>query len=294
MAHLTLLSLFEQSENELKQELANLQLPRDEKKFKSILSDLFVEHIKVSEYKQELTASELSIFQSAIQLVEASMHMNQRMLDFTPFQHRENTCPDEEKTTCKKQIISPLITGAGILVAGALPYWGVVLLAIVASAANAYVTRKNDENICSKKEEATTIELKVNGDAIVQAAREMCQSIDNLMSVNATNIDNLKSRLSTKQEATLANTYRYLLDRLAILYRDKTNKASQTEIDDDIAKVFKTLKNYNYEFVHYSDETKEFYEIEELEELSAPEEVEVAIMEHGKCIAKGKYYQPKK
>ena len=89
------------------------------------------------------------------------------------------------------------------------------------------------------------------------------------------------------------NSYGYLLNRLASLYRDKTNNAPAEEIDDDIAKLFKTLKNYNYEFANYSDETKQFFEVEEIEEISEPEVEEVAILEKGECIVKGKLYQPK-
>ena len=117
---LSLLSLFEKSETELRTQLAGIELPRDAEKFNQILSDLFVEHIKVDEYKQELTNSELAIFQLAIQLVEESLSLQKDMFSFENSQ--ESTISQEivqikEKTfpISKSQITVVGVTAMGIL-----------------------------------------------------------------------------------------------------------------------------------------------------------------------------------
>lgn len=297
MNKLSLLSLFEQSEADLKTKLSGLILPRDAEKLNQILSDLFVEHIKVGEYKQELTNSEMAIFQSAIQLVEESLQLQQHLF---AIKEKEETLVTTEKKhgeerklpINKSQAAVVAVAATGILT-GAVTNVGTILLAIVATAAGVWITRENSDTNTIVKEKTINQELAVNAVAIIETTKKICQSVDNLMGVYQTNIENFKSRIDNKPEPTLYSSYGYLLNRLASLYRDKANNAPAEEIDDDIAKLFKTLKNYNYEFVNYSDETKQFFEIEELEEISKPEIEEVAILEKGECIVKGKLYQPK-
>lgn len=295
----TLLSLFEQSEAELRTQLSGLVLPRDSETLNNILTNLFVDHIKVNEYKETLTDSEMALFQSAIQLVEDSLQVQHNMITFagkrSPSSHQEivvRNSPSSKKTLINKSQIAILgVTAIGVL-AGALPNVGTVLLAIVATATGLWVSKDG----CKKTkvhESFVPQELTVNVNAIIDTTKKICQSVDNLMGVYQTNIDNFKARIDSRPEPSLYNTYGYLLSRLADLYRDSTNNASTDEIRNDIAKLFKTLKNYNYEFVNYSEETKQFFDVEELTEITAPEESEVAIIESGHCIVKGKYYQPK-
>jgi len=297
MENLTLLSLFEQSETDLRKQLADLQLPRDEEKFNRILSDLFVEHIKVDEYKQELTPSEMAIFQSAIQLVETCLQLNDKMFSFDSDLASNEIVPANDNIgnffLNKNQMTGGIVAGVGALIAGALPnYWGSVLIAIIATAASLCLLREG-ENVVEKK---TVIRsnIRINSDAVIVVAKNICRSVDNLMQVYNTNIDNLKSRIEDKPEPTLHNSYGYLLNRLASLYRDKTNNGSQEEIEEDIDKIFKTLKNYNYEFVNYSKDTAHFFDVEEIGAISQAEVADVAILEKGECVVKGKYYQPKK
>lgn len=298
MENLTLLSLFEQSEIDLRQQLANLQLPRDEEKFNRILSDLFVEHIKVDEYKQELTNSELAIFQLAIQLVEESLSLQKDMFSFENSQ--ESTTSQEivqikEKTfpISKSQIAVVGVTAMGIL-AGAVPNWGTIILAIIATVLGVVMTKEDKETKTIVKEKIVSQKMHVNADVVINVTKQICQSVDKLMEVYRTNIENITSRFEAQEKPSLYNMYTYILNRLAILYRDKTNGATTDEINDDILRLFKTLKNYSYEFVNYSDATKQYFEIDETDEISKPEETEVAILENGRCIVRGKYYQPKK
>lgn len=295
----TLLSLFEQSEADLRTHLSGLVLPRDSEILNNILTNLFVDHIKVNEYKETLTDSEIALFQSAIQLVEESLQVQHNMITFAErgksSSHQEivvRDSPSSKKILINKSQIAILgVTATGVL-AGTLPNVGTVLLAIVATATGLWVSKDG----CKKTEVSESFvpqELTVNVNAIINTTKKICQSVDNLMGVYQTNIDNFKARIDSRPEPTLYNTYGYLLNRLADLYRDNTNNASIDEIKNDIAKLFKTLKNYNYEFVNYSEETKQFFDVEELTEIMAPEESEVAVLEKGNCIIKGKYYQPK-
>lgn len=295
----TLLSLFEQSEAELRTQLSGLVLPRDSETLNSILTNLFVDHIKVNEYKETLTDSEMALFQSAVQLVEDSLQVQHNMLTFagkgTSSSHHEivvRDSPSSKKIPINKSQIAILgVTATGVL-AGALPNVGTILLAIVTTVTGLWVSKDG----CKKTEVRESFvpqELTVNVDAIINTTKKICQSVDNLMGVYQTNIDNFKARIDSRPEPTLYNTYGYLLSRLADLYRDSTNNASTDEIKNDIVKLFKTLKNYHYEFVNFSEETKRFFDIEEITEITAPEESEVAVLEKGNCIIKGKYYQPK-
>ncbi len=303
MNTISLLSLFQESESELKAQLTGLVLPKDEDKLNRVLSNLFIEHIHVEKYKEELTNSELAIFQAAIQLVEECLKLQQDMFSFTQntnassftdvIKYEKDNDTYSQWRLNKNQITLLGTTVIGVL-AGAATNVGTVLLAIVATATGLWISKKSRDNGFNVQEKIVAKDIQVNADAIINAARNICQSIDRLMDMYQTNINNLKSRMETKTQPTLQNMYGYLLDRLANLYRDKTNKASAEDIEDDISKIFKTLKNYRYEFVNYSEENKHMFDVEEIDGISEPEETEVAILENGICIKKGKYYHPKK
>ena len=143
MNTISLLSLFQESESELKAQLTGLVLPKDEDKLNRVLSNLFIEHIHVEKYKEELTNSELAIFQSAIQLVEESLKLQQDMFSFTQntnasrftevikYKKDNDTAPQWRLN--KNQITLLGTTAIGVL-AGAATNVGTVLLAIVAGA----------------------------------------------------------------------------------------------------------------------------------------------------------------
>lgn len=296
MSKLSMLSLFEQSEIELKTHLSGLVLPRDVEKLNSILSDLFIEHIKIEKYKQELTNPEIAIFQSAIRLVEESLRLQQNMFDVktdTLVTHKPISNQKKNLPVNKSQVAMVGATATGIL-AGAITNIGTILLSIVTTAVGVWITSNghNTETIATEK--IVEQGMVVNADAIIGTTKKICQLLDQQMEIYQTNIFNLKTRLENRQVPTLYNSYGYLLNRLAILYRDKTNSAPADEIEDDIAKLFRTLKNYNYEFVNYSEETQSFFDVETIEDIQNPEVAEVAILENGECVVKGKFYQPKK
>ena len=286
MKTLTLLSLFEQSEADLREQLAEIQLPRDEEKFNRILSDLFVDHIKVSEYKQELTASEMAMFQSAIHVVETSLLLNGNVYNFVS--NQEETKERSSDDNSKSQIAVSLVTGASILSAGALPYyWGTALLAVVATAINFYLSKSK----VHPKEKVISQSIVINSESVIKIVREVCHSIDTLMDVYITNQENLRNRIESKDKPSLSNMYGYLLNRLAILYRDKANNMPE-RINDDIENIFMTLEDYGYQFINYSENTSSFYKTEEVAEIQEPKLAEVAILENGNLIVKGKYYKP--
>ena len=296
MNKLSLLSLFEQSEADLKTKLSGLILPRDAEKLNQILSDLFVEHIKVGEYKQELTNSEMAIFQSAIQLVEESLQLQQHLF---AIKEKEETLVTTEKKhgeerklpINKSQAAVVAVAATGILT-GAVTNVGTILLAIVATAAGVWITRENSDTNTIVKEIIINQELAVNAVAIIETTKKICQSLDRLMGVYQTNIENFKSRIDNKPEPTLYSSYGYLLNRLAYLYRDRVNNASEQKIDEDIDNIFMTLEDYDYKFVNYSDDNKTLFSIEENAEITEPKVMGVAILEEGNCIVKGKYYKP--
>ena len=192
----------------------------------------------------------------------------------------------------KNQMTILATTATGILV-GAATNVGTILLAIVATAAGLWLSKESQQREIKVQDRVVASEIRVNADAIINAAKNICQSVDKIMDTYHTNIHNINSRMENQTKPTLHNMYGYLLDRLAILYRDKSNHAPEEDIEDDISKIFKTLKNYRYELVNYSEENKHLFDIEEIEGISEPEETEVAILENGICIKEGKYYQPK-
>ena len=172
MNKLSLLSLFEQSEADLKTKLSGLILPRDAEKLNQILSDLFVEHIKVGEYKQELTNSEMAIFQSAIQLVEESLQLQQHLFEVREKEERlvttEKKHGEERKLPINKSQAAVVAVAATGILTGAVTNVGTILLAIVATAAGVWITRENSDTNTIVKEKTINQELAVNAVAIIE------------------------------------------------------------------------------------------------------------------------------
>lgn len=65
----TLLSLFEQNEQDFRNELSQILLPRDSKKLQCFMSDFFVNKVSVEEYKKELSMGEISMLNSVLKVV---------------------------------------------------------------------------------------------------------------------------------------------------------------------------------------------------------------------------------
>lgn len=300
MNTISLLTLFEQRESELRTQLMGIVLPRDNERLNNVLADLFVNHIGINDYKQELTDSELAIFQSALRLVEDNMQLHQAIFTSSDLLGQETQEKVSQKSTKnhsrfhvnKSQAAILSAAATGILV-GAVTNVGTILLAIVTAATGVWLSTEKANEHFSVKEQVSIKQSVVDVDAIISNTKRICASLDNLMSAYHTNVDNLSKRIENRPSPTLANTYGYLLNRLATLYRDMSNNAAQEDIIEDIEKLYKTLKNYNYEFVSYSDDNKRYFDVEEIMGITEPEENEVAILEKGECISRGKYYKPK-
>lgn len=295
----SLLELFLQSESELRAKLSNLLLPRDAEKFYEVVSGIFIENNRISEYKEELTDSEIAVFQSAIKIAEGGMGVFNNMIDATYLNSLSAPSQNEVMQSSAKNsfIINQAqgsILGVSALgaLAGAIPCVGTILLAVLATSAGIWLNRTKAAIVSIPQSKRPSNEIRVNIDAIINATKELCHSIDGLMVIYRTNIDNLRSKYENKPEQTLSNTYGYLLKRLADLYRDRANNASIDDIYSDITKLYKTLENYSYEFVHYSESAHQFFDVEVLDEIDTPEEGDVAILEKGHCIVRGKYYKP--
>lgn len=299
MDTISLLTLFQQRESELRTKLMGIVLPRDYEQLNSVLADLFVNHIGIDDYKQELTDSELAIFQSALRLVENNMQLHQAIFTLRDLPDDETSEKASKKSTIingrvhinKSQVAILGAAATGVLV-GAVTNVGTILLAIVTAATGVWFSAENAKGKVIVKEQIAMPQSVVDVDAIVSNTKRICSSLDNLMSAYHTNVDNLSKRIENRPSPTLANSYGYLLNRLATLYRDISNNATQDDIAEDIEKLYKTLKNYNYEFVSYSDDSKQYFDIEELKGITESEESEVAILEKGECISRGKYYKP--
>ena len=65
----TLLSLFEQNEQDFRNELSRISLPKDSKKLQDFMNDFFVNKVSVEEYKKELSMGEIAMLNSVMKVV---------------------------------------------------------------------------------------------------------------------------------------------------------------------------------------------------------------------------------
>lgn len=282
----TLLSLFEKDEPKFYSELSNMVLPRDERKLKDFLNDFFVDKVSVEEYKKELTMGEVAMLNSMLKLYPFQMPLF-KFSSISLAAHKIDSSADNNMLS-KDTLTTLGYTGVGGVIGTILfkQTWGGVLLTIAACALGLYINKKghpaNDEHV----------QMKIDASKYIETLKNICGGIDEIISNYRASIHNIKKSYESQAPITLATKYGPLLDRFADLYVAMQGMSVPVNVQEEINRLYKTLKNYHYEIVDYSDSTSQFYEIIDSENITECTLLKAAILEDGKLLVKGECLMP--
>lgn len=289
--NITLLQLFERNEQQFRDELSAMKLPRDVKRLQAFMKDFFINKVSVDEYKKELSVTEVAMFNSVLKLVYSPFIDLSALADSN--QAASGKKSDSQNDSALNMFNIPVLastTAGGIIGGILLKTWGGVLFSIAGCALGMYLTSSPKQ----KKEETGTADVSLDVDKYIDSLKQICRGIDDVMENYQTSISNIEKSYENVPKPTLATTYRPLLDRLASLFVALQNHTLPDDIKTEFDKLYRTLKNQHYEIVGYSDATQQYYT-----ETSSPNVdrivlVKAAILENGKLLETGECLIPEK
>lgn len=295
----SLKELIKANEVNLKEELRRITAD-NEKDVVTAFSRVFSDSINIDAYKDDLTINEMAIFQSVVAAVQASMSVVNVLQTTTSYESSTPVSPklpDVDKkdsflsriplTKTQWGIVGATATGFG---AGLCPNWITIPAMLVANIAIGWYLSKGEEpkveRVVTTKESSKQLNVEQALDTIYAIA----DCIDNAMNIYATNVHNVIAEHAPKTTPTLSNQYGYLLDRLRDLYSVK-NEEEQKEA---LKHLRKTMANYGYEILEYSEENSAYFNVMESEYVTELYVESLALVEQGCCIQRGTVFVPKK
>lgn len=285
----SLLNLFKQKEQDLREKLESIVLPRDFAKFKTLMNNVFISHASIEDYKQELTMTELSILNSIMKLVRSQIELMAQMSNIGD----SSDIPQTEKNEPITDFFDLPILGStvvGGLIGGLLlKTWGGVLFSIAGCALGMYFSTNKKKQQSRKK-----INHKIDVDKYILMLKRICSSIDEIVSNYTVSIEKIRMSYENQPKPTLATLYKPVLNRLANLYLATYQQKDDKILKKEIELLFRTLKNHHYEFINYSEANSSYYIVTSSPNILEPEVTKVAIVENGNIIETGECLIPEK
>lgn len=299
MYTVSLEELFTENESLLRSQFEGLQFPRDKEAIEGIIKDVFDKHLHVSSILENLSAPDIALFQSALQVVESSLGLPVEALtpitNCTPVKENSEGSKNQKDSLFNKVYSTPkqfaaVGTTAAAMLATLRPNFLTILLGVVSLGINwTMLGRSSQQTVV--KESIVEKSYALDTDIIMMNIKSICERIDRLMNIYTTNLANATSKLEKRPVPSLHSNYGYLIERLSELFIATLNN-DDTETHKSIQDLFKTLKNYHYEFVPYSESGKEYFEIIETDAVNQIETVTPALLNNGECISLGKVFIP--
>lgn len=320
MATVSLESLFVDSEQQLREKLSNLTVPKDTERIQSIISEHFSNLlIEEGDFRQNLTQSEDYILQAVMAI------LNAHQARYTCFPKAEvKTEPTEETidvehknklgekgTTHDKKdgqktinlASSSVAAGVGALAGGALAgTWGAVCGAIACTALTAYLMNKNTDNKPADKEvvtkyvktEAHFVEKPLDIDMLLGVVKNLCHSVDEIIITFRAQINNVVQKYENQEKPSLEREYGVLLEGVQTLVGyarshsedEKFSKKIQERIED----LAELLENYNLKVVDYSGDNAALFDFVPSPNTTETKQVFPAIVKEGQLVKKGKVF----
>ena len=286
--NISLLSLFEQNEQDFRRELDSILLPRDLTRFEELMNDFFVTHASIETYQKELSMLELSMLNSVLKLVNGQAGIFRQMSNSVSNTAQQIEVEEKTKPITETFNIPVLGTTLGGGVVGALVFktWGGVLFSVAACALAMYLTSNKKHSKPHARRN-----YHIDADKYVATLKQICSSIDEVMSNYSVSLANVKGTYEKQPKPTLASLYKPVLMRLSNLWLATHHSDAEMTVTEEIDKLFRTLKNHHYEFIDY-EENSQYYSITSSPHVDKPLVVRVAILENGEVLEQGECLIP--
>lgn len=308
---LTLFNLFQSQKEALCAELSALKFPHDVGKFESIIQKVFVEDVKIDEYKKSLTNQEIAILNSALALIDLPELLSRAL-------HKEYKQPahkiyvnESDVNGLSKYLSDPVgrgITLGSVLggVAGAC-IWntskisgvafvgiGSVLCSIIGGVTAYYLMSSKDSNknhdvVRESLTPEVVYSLDIN--VLIETIEGICLGLDNCISVFRDTLRTCEQNIHESSKKDLVRDYSYLVQSLSDLFV-QSQKNECPALSDSISDVFKSLQNYHIQFKLYSTDNREDFIETESEHVSESVTTKPALYKDGVLVESGECLIP--
>lgn len=320
----SLVSMFEANRQTLEEELAGMMLPNDANKIQNLVSEFFDKLLSEDgEFRRGLSLPEDYILQAALSLLNAQQEMGRRLSE-TDIEVQKNVlfAPSENLDTNHSAnpvdgkwaiagtavgtaigaILGKLAVSASGATIGKIALstgCGAVCGAIAGTAIVLYLTQQQTSTPAHKAIPQPIVEVEIRNyeidvNVFMDIITDICKSIDSLINTFRTQIQNVVSKYESKEKPALEKSYSSLLERIQILLGAAESPISDQErlakIDDHLARLIETLKEYGLEVASYTEENSDWFEPVESSNDDTPKMIYPAIIKKGTLVKSGKVF----
>ena len=306
----SLVSIFEENKQELKERLLGKSFPKDAKEVQDVVNAYFEEILgKENLFRQRLKPSEEYILNAAMSLLNAQQSMygdiiqqeikGMESVEYYP--ESDDLIPIEES---KKNIvegtgigIGASALGVGAYALGASVYGGLIVTVTTVAIGLYVVSKLNDKRRFQIQREEPTSEFflldkKLDVDKFISIICNICKQIDELMNTYRVQIAQVRNSYKSKEEISLEKDFKLLLSSiqmmLGISYEEDASEKCLKKLKELVEEVGESLENYGIKVIKYSDEVKAAFEIVRRENIEQPKTLIPALEKDGTIVLRGK------
>jgi hypothetical protein len=306
----SLVSIFEENKQELKERLLGKSFPKDAKEVQDVVNAYFEEILgKENLFRQRLKPSEEYILNAAMSLLNAQQSMygdiiqqeikGMESVEYYP--ESDDLIPIEES---KKNIvegtgigIGASALGVGAYALGASVYGGLIVTVTTVAIGLYVVSKLNDKRRFQIQREEPTSEFflldkKLDVDKFISIICNICKQIDELMNTYRVQIAQVRNSYKSKEEISLEKDFKLLLSSiqmmLGISYEEDASEKCLKKLKERVEEVGESLENYGIKVIKYSDEVKAAFEIVRRENIEQPKTLIPALEKDGTIVLRGK------
>ena len=260
MSAVTLTSVFLKSEEQLKQSLQGLKLPKDYVELQKVVNS-HIESLLVKEndFRNSLNASDAEMLTHALRMALSFQKLSlAESIDFKALSLRTEYKINEQAND-NADIIEDFLSLLPTVICAFIKPWLAVAAGVGTIGAKNACFRRNKSKV-NYREVSKDISREISSseiENILHGIESLCKEIDEIISKIQRDRKDLLAKMQNKQEGyTLENMYPQLLSSLQYLFmEDLKNDAKNQHVQNMLF----CLQGYGYELVEYSLPTSGFF-----------------------------------
>ena len=260
MSAVTLTSVFLKSEEQLKQSLQGLKLPKDYVELQKVVNS-HIESLLVKEndFRNSLNASDAEMLTHALRMALSFQKLSlAESIDFKALSLRTEYKINKQAND-NADMIEDFLSLLPTVICAFIKPWLAVAAGVATIGAKKACFRRNKSKV-NYREVSKDISREISSseiENILHGIESLCKEIDEIISKIQRDRKDLLAKMQNKQEGyTLENMYPQLLSSLQYLFmEDLKNDAKNQHVQNMLF----CLQGYGYELVEYSLPTSGFF-----------------------------------
>lgn len=260
MSAVTLISVFLKSEEQLKQSLRSVKLPKDYVELQKVVnSHIETLLVKENDFRNSLNASDAEMLTHALRMALSFQKLSlSESIDFKELSLRTEYKVNQQ-TNDSTDIIESALSLLPTVICAFINPWLAVAVGAGTVGAKKYYRQKNGRKYVIqeiKKDVSRNISQK-EIENILTGIESLCKEIDEIISKIQRDRKDLLDQMQIKQEGyTLENMYPQLLASFQYLFMENLQNETKNQY---VQNMLFCLQGYGYELVEYSLPTSGFF-----------------------------------